>query len=277
MAAQDDGEPPAELELTSAERGLWQAYRNGTEHDLRTGDPAEDDPGGDRTWGPERAVRAQVIALLLLNGPPAQPGRAAALKMIGCRITGELDLSNSEITVPFDLQDYRLEQPFRLVDCRAGTLIIDRCPVPRVDATRLVTEGDLSLKNCDVPQGLALPQARIGMDLTLEHLRLGPNQRGKALDADGMNVTQDLNADWLEVTGELSLRSARVGGSMSLRACRLGNPQGTALNAPRLVVEENLVFAPDVESPSYPDGRSRLIAPRSKATSVWTGPPSAAR
>ncbi|MEU6865680.1 oxidoreductase [Streptomyces sp. NPDC046876] len=238
------GEDPPE-DLTTAELGLWQSFRNGSAYDLRAGDPAADDPGTDgRPWGEERALRARVIARLLLNGPPALPGRAPALKVRGAFVTGRLDLSNSQVTMPLELRDCRLEQPVELVDCTAGSIILDGSHIPRVNAARLAVQGDLSLRGCTVPSGIALPQARIGMDLVLAGLRLGHSRPGQALDGDGLNVGQDLEADGLHATGELTLRAARVGGTVSLRGCMLHHPAGTALNAARLVVEESLVLAP---------------------------------
>ncbi|MBO8195646.1 oxidoreductase [Streptomyces oryzae] len=246
-------EPPEEL--TAAELGLWQAYRNGSTYDLRTGDARHDDPFGEVRWGPERAVRARVVARLLLDGPPPLPGRAPALKLTGCYITGHLDLANSEITVPVELQQCRLEASLLLVDCRAGLVILHRCWAPRLEATRLTVEGDLRLNESRLARGLVLAQANIGTDLSLEGLELGGDRRGKALDADGMNIAQDVNADRLEATGELSLRGARVGGTMSLHGCRLSNPRGRwALTASRLTVEENLVVAPGA-LPSGSDSR----------------------
>ncbi|MFE9392977.1 oxidoreductase [Streptomyces sp. NPDC006784] len=262
MADQESGEPPEGL--TAAETGLWHAYRNGNAYDLRVGDPARDDAHGDIPWGPERTVRARVISLLLLGGPPPVPGRAPALKLAGCRLTGPLDLSNSEITVPFELRHCRLEEPLRLVDCRAGTVILHRCRIPRLEAERLAVTGDLRLTGSELVHGLLLAQARIGADLALEEVRLGSVGRGRALDADGLSVTRDVAADLLRATGELTLRAARVGGAVSLRGCLLRHSDGgPVLTAPRLTVEEDFVLAPAPRrpgggSPSAPDGRPRV-------------------
>ncbi|WP_173874758.1 oxidoreductase [Streptomyces albus subsp. chlorinus] len=252
-------------DLTAVERGMWQAYRNGAPYDLRTGIPSHDDPCGGHVWGADRAVRARIIALLLLDGPPALPGRAPALKLTGCRISGPLDLSNSHLTVPLHLQQCRLDEPVRLVDCRAGTVTLHGCRAPRLEARRLTVEGDLQLTRGELDQGLVLAQATIGTDLTLEGLRLGRDERGRALDADGLNVTQDVNADCLESTGELSLRGARVGGTVSLRGCRLRGPHGTpALTASRLAVEESFVLAPFVATADLAAG-SMLVSSYSRS------------
>jgi hypothetical protein len=61
-------------ELTAAEAGMWQAFRNGSVYDLRSGDTTVDDPHGGHPWGPERSVRARIVAWLLLDGPPSRAG-----------------------------------------------------------------------------------------------------------------------------------------------------------------------------------------------------------
>ncbi|MBQ1158929.1 oxidoreductase [Streptomyces sp. A73] len=259
MAERDNGIPPDDL--TAAEAGLWQAYRNGSTYDLRTGDARDDDPFGAAPWGPERTVRARIVARVLLDGPPPLPGRAPALKLQGCYITGHLNLSNSEITVPVELQECRLESPLLLVDCRAGLVILHRCWAPRVEATRLTVEGDLRLTRSELSRGMALAQANIGTDLSLEGLQLGGDRHEKALDADGLNVGQDVNADLLEAGGELSLRGARVGGTVSLRGCRLSHPGGrSVLTASRLTVEENFLLTPYAALPDTGSGSTTRLA-----------------
>ena len=79
-------------ELTAAEAGMWQSFRNGSVYDLRGGDTIADDPHGGHPWGPERSVRARIVAWLLLDGPPALQGRVASLKLTGVQITDVLDL-----------------------------------------------------------------------------------------------------------------------------------------------------------------------------------------
>lgn len=49
-------------DLTATEAGMWQAFRNGSVYDLRTGDAVVDDPHGGQPWGPERTVRARVVS-----------------------------------------------------------------------------------------------------------------------------------------------------------------------------------------------------------------------
>ncbi|NJQ02427.1 oxidoreductase [Streptomyces zingiberis] len=241
MTVPGDGEPPASLDLTPAEWGLWQAFRNGSTHDLSSGDPEEDDPNGRRPWGPGRQVRARVVALLLLDGPPPQPGRVTALKLTGARVTGTLDLAGGAVGPFVELRGCRFDREVVLPEARFSTLRLVGCRIPRLEAARLQTEGDLHLPRCTVHRGIRLTDARVGTDLLINQLVVERDRKGRSIVADGISVGQDFQAELIESHGELSLRGAQIGVSLSLRGSRLSNPQGRrALNAPQLTVERTL-------------------------------------
>jgi hypothetical protein len=237
---------PQEIEtpdwLSSAEIGMWQAFRNGSTYDLSTSDPLQNDPFSARPWGPDRSVRARVIALLLLSGPPALPGRVAALKLRGVQITGPLTLAGGNVAPYVELNHCRFEEEVVLPESHFTTLRLLGCALPRLEAARLRTEGDLHLPRCRVEHGIRLTDAQIGTDLLINQIHVRPDRLGRALTADGMSVGQDFQADQIETYGEVSLRGAKIGVSLSLRGSRLrGTPGlGRALNAPQLTVERSL-------------------------------------
>ncbi|WP_411106022.1 oxidoreductase [Streptomyces sp. cmx-4-9] len=233
------GEEPADL--TDAERRLWAAFRTGSICDLSARTAGEDDPHGDRAWGAGRSVRAQVVALLLLHGPPPVPGRVASLKLRGARVTGRLDLSGGSVAPYVEFQSCRFDGEVQLAEARFGTLRLTNCAVPRLEAARLHTEGDLHLPRCRVARGVRLTDAQIGTDLLVSQAVVQRDNKGRAIAADGLSVAQDFQGELLETYGEVSLRGAKVGVSMNLRGARLRNPYGRyALNAPQLTVERTL-------------------------------------
>ncbi|MEX2982005.1 oxidoreductase [Streptomyces sp. C36] len=241
MTDPHDGGPPADLELTAVERDMWEAFRNGTTHDLRTSSPEQNDPSAPYTWGADRSVRARVVALLLLNGPSARPGRVAALKLNGVQITGTLDLSGGTVVPYVELHNCRFEQQLLLPESTFTTLRLVGCAIPRVEAARIRTDGDLHLPRCVVQHGIRLTDAHIGTDLLLNQLVVRRDRRGVSIAADGMTVGQDLQAEMMRSHGELSMRGATIGASLSLRGSTLNNPYGRrALNAPQLTVERTL-------------------------------------
>jgi hypothetical protein len=238
---QDDRDDELPGDLTPAELGMWQAFRIGAWYDLRSGHPVLDDPFAPRTWPEERSVRARVVARLLLSGPQALAGRVSALKLRGARITGTLDLAGGTVDPYVELQGCVFEQEVVLPETRFSTLRLVGCAVPRLEAARLHTEGDLHLPRCRVARGVRLTDAQIGTDLLISQIHVQPDRRGRAIVADGLTVAQDLQAELIETYGEVSLRGAKVGVSLSLRGSRLRGAEGRrALNAPQLSVERTL-------------------------------------
>jgi hypothetical protein len=232
-------------DLTAAEAGMWQAFRNGSVYDLRSGGAVVDDPHGGHPWGPERSVRARTVAWLLLDGPPALAGRVSSLKLTGVQIMDALDLAGGTIVPYVEMKGCRFEQEILLPEARFTTVRLVDCSVPRLEAARLHTEGDLHLPRCRFHNGVRLTDAHIGTDLLLNQAVVYRDRRGRSITADGLHVGQDLQAEMLESHGELSLRSATVGVSLSLRGARLANPYTRlALNAPQLTVERTLYLTP---------------------------------
>jgi len=232
-------------DLTAAEAGMWQAFRNGSVYDLSSGDGVVDDPHGGHPWGPERSVRARIIAWLLLDGPPALAGRVSALKLAGVRVTGSLDLAGGTVRPYVELRDCRFDEQVLLPEARFTTLRLVNCSVPRLEAARLQTEGDLHLPRCRFQNGVRLTDAHIGTDLLLNQAVVYRDRGGRSIAADGLGVGQDLQAELLESHGELRLRGAQIGVSLSLRGARLYNPYSRlALNAPQLSVERTLYLTP---------------------------------
>ncbi|MFF2130570.1 oxidoreductase [Streptomyces olivochromogenes] len=232
-------------ELTAAEAGMWQAFRNGSVYDLRGGDMTVDDPHGGHPWGPERSVRARIVAWLLLDGPPALQGRVASLKLTGVQITDILDLAGGTVVPYVELKGCRFEKEILLPEAHFTTVRLVNCSVPRLEAARVHTEGDLHLPRCRFHNGVRLTDAHIGTDLLLNQAVVHRDRRGRSLTGDGMTVGQDLQAEMLESHGELSLRGATVGVSLSLRGSKLNNPYSRlALNAPQLTVNRTLYMTP---------------------------------
>ncbi|GGP41813.1 MULTISPECIES: oxidoreductase [Streptomyces] len=236
--------------FSPVELRMWENFRNGSPYDLRTRSRVRDDPFSGRVWGPERQVKARAVALLLLHGPPALPGRVAALKLNGVQIVGTLNLSGGTVTPYVELNNCRFENEVLLPECRVTTVRMVNCAIPRIEAARLQTEGDLHLPRCRIARGIRLTDAHIGTDLLLNQAVIHPDRKGRSIAADGLSVAQDLQAELIESYGEVSLRAAKVGVTFSLRGSRLVNPEGRrALNAPQLTVERTLYMTAAAVSP----------------------------
>ena len=76
-------------DFTMCESKVREAAETGTLIDLRVGDPAIDSPEKGIEWGPERSVRAEVIADLLIGNGEAASVPVKGVRIQGARITGE--------------------------------------------------------------------------------------------------------------------------------------------------------------------------------------------
>ncbi|MGW7067225.1 oxidoreductase [Streptomyces sp. NPDC054855] len=235
--------PPAWL--TEAEAGMWQAFRNGSVYDLRTGEGDIDDPHGGHAWGPARSVRARVVAWLLLHRPPALEGKVSSLKLRGVQITDVLDVAGGAVIPYVEMKQCRFEKELLISKARFTTLRLVECSVPHLAGDRVCTEDDLDLSRSRFHQGIRLAYARIGGDLMLNQAVVFRDRRGNSILGDGLSVGQDLQAELLESHGQLSLRGATVGVSFSLRGGKLVNPYGRrAFYAPQMTVERTLYMTP---------------------------------
>ena len=100
--------------LTPTEKRIKGAYPAGTFVDLRSGDPAVDDPANAADWPRSRTVRAEVLAALLLDGVEPEPGRIAALRVSGARIVGPLVLAHGRVRSAWLLEDCHFDDTIDL-------------------------------------------------------------------------------------------------------------------------------------------------------------------
>ncbi|MFF4951467.1 oxidoreductase [Streptomyces chattanoogensis] len=218
-------------ELTPPERELWDAFPEGRRVDLRTGTPEADDPAAGAQWGPERSVRAAVVAALLLGANDERSGAVAALLLTGARITGRLDLSGAEIRHAFSLDGCRFEEAVSMWGASTRTIGLANSWVPGIDAGLARIEGALDLRRSAIEGGsLTLVNARVAGELVLTDTRIsGPGEW--AVLAGGLVMEGGVFASQLTTHGGLRLPGAQLPRGLFLQGARLENPGGVALAA----------------------------------------------
>ncbi|MFI6796464.1 pentapeptide repeat-containing protein [Streptosporangium canum] len=170
--------------LSPAERQVWDAYPAGTWVDLRTGDKDADDPAEGAGWGPERTVRAEVIAALLLGAREPEPGRTAGLRLAGARVTGVLDLSAATLTGKLHLLNCHLSETVSLTDATTSGVRFRGCEMERVRAARCTVNGLLELDGSTVHSGIRLDNAHVTGQFRLSRSRLhAPGERSRASES----------------------------------------------------------------------------------------------
>lgn len=209
--------------LSETERALWRGFPRGEPLDLSA------------ARGRARTVRAEVIVALLLGAVPAEPGRIAALRLDGARITGTLALGHGQIPGPVRLRHCEFDSAVNLAGARTGDFDLEGSRFPGVDATLAEIGGNLSFADCECRGPIVLTGAHVTGTLSLEEARLRcPG--AAAFFGNRLVIDDDLNAVEADVDGELRLAGSRVGGSVLLTRAALRNGGGYALYAPDVTV-----------------------------------------
>ncbi|MFI6863714.1 membrane-associated oxidoreductase [Streptomyces sp. NPDC050421] len=233
-------------ELTAAERRVWDAFPRGATVDFRTGDEAADDPEAADGWGTERTVRGEVLrALLVLS--PQEDGEVAALRVIGARITGVLNLRFAAVPCAVTLSGCRFEQAPHLYGAQMRQLNLSDSVLPGLSAATLRVDGVLRITGCRIPGPVQLGGSKITQALFGDRARIGVNADGSTafnqkpvLQLNHTVIEDDLWLPGLVVHGEFGLNGATVSGQVRLDDAELTHPGGTALQAETLTAGSDL-------------------------------------
>src|SRR5258708_4618137 len=215
-------------DLTERERLLQEAFPIGRLVDLRAGDPDVDDARAGAGWGSDRTIRAEVIRGLLLRS--REPGQSAgpAIRLMGARIVGPLDLAHANFSYPLYLEHCWFE---KIPDWRwmtAGYLDLSHSELPGILADNLRVEADLVISHCHINGEVGLHSAYVGGDLNLDGSYVDfPS--GQALNATGATVAGDLFMIGLVANGRIRLVDTHISGTLDLSGAPLSNPGGVAV------------------------------------------------
>ncbi|MEV8632793.1 pentapeptide repeat-containing protein [Streptosporangium sp. NPDC051023] len=231
-----EGRPPARpfQRLSPAERRVWDAYPSGAWVDLRSGDGDADDPVNGAGWGPERTVRAEVVAALLLGAREAEPGKTAGLRLAGAHVTGVLDVSDATLTGKLHMLNCYLPGGVSLTDATTAGVRFRGCEIERVRAARCTVNGLLEFDGSTVHSGIRLDNAQVKGQFRLAGARLNaPAEPSRASESVLQDVRRTLSeaemrdrglgqshwalwAGGLSVEGGAFMRDMRVSGGLRI-------------------------------------------------------------
>lgn len=249
-------------ELTGLEQRVWRCFARGEPLDLRT---AGGEPDG--TAGPDRRVRADVLAELLAG--PQRPEGRAALRLAGAVITGSLRLEAARVPVLVELTACEFETCPDLRMAELAGLRLTGCRLPGLLGHNLRVTADLVLDELVATGPVELADARIDGSLRLAGATLR-RARGTAVAAERIVVRGTLAAHGLQATSEVRIRGGRIGGDLDLRGAQLTHPDGDALDATGLQLDGSLRCDFRGE-PFRCQGRLLLAGARVGGDAVFTG------
>ncbi|MGX6603561.1 hypothetical protein ACWKSP_15665 [Micromonosporaceae bacterium Da 78-11] len=189
----------------------------------------------------DRVVRAEVLRFLLLGGRPVRDGELAALRLVGVRVTGVLDLTYAETAAPISLRGCQVDERMDLYGTRLRRMSLTGCTLAGLTASNGVIDGGLGLVDSTVDGEVNLVGARIDGPLILAGSRL--SNAGWTIDASRMTVTGSVIArDGLVSRGAIRLDGADITGSLLCDGAELINPGQVALKAAGLRVGDIAQF-----------------------------------
>ncbi|MFF5446721.1 membrane-associated oxidoreductase [Streptomyces sp. NPDC012888] len=223
-------------DLTPAERRVWEAFPRGEGVDFRRHPDERSEDGA--SWGPERAVRAEVLRALLVSGP-VEPGQVPGLKLYGARITGKLDLKYAVVDHPIRLRGCWFERKPMMYGAQLRAVVLGDSTLPGLTAATVRVEVVLRLSCCRIDGPVRLAGAKIAGGLFLQGAVIRPGTAPDEADEPPLQLNHadigtDIIANDLTVHGQLRINGATVAGQISLDRARLLNPGGIALHGETL-------------------------------------------
>ncbi|WP_062429043.1 hypothetical protein [Herbidospora daliensis] len=182
--------------------------------------------------GRDRIVRAEVIRALLLGARPVAPGEVAAIRLIGARIVGDIDLGGADVTATLHLIECLVHGVIDLVEAQTKALRFRDCDVRRIRAGRARIDGVLDLGGSVLHEGIRLDNAHVSGQLRMSGCRLGSPAAWTAPKSgwasaeylgDPRELAQPHTAIWaggLVVEGGAFLRGMTVTGGLRMHGAR---------------------------------------------------------
>jgi hypothetical protein len=222
--------------MSAAERRLTRAFDDGQVVDFRTG--PDDGPENVSAWGPERQVRAEVIAWLLTRTAAAGLAEVPGLRLMGARVTGTLRLAHLTIGVPAEFERCAFDKGIDLAEACAVSVRLAGCFLESLNADRMTLRGELNATGCKM-DWISLYAARI-TEVDLSETTLS-RPGDLALNGDLLIVETAVYCHDMQVEGQVRLPGARIGGYLHLDGTSLSHAGGPALLAEGLRVETGLL------------------------------------
>ncbi|MGA2903572.1 MAG: hypothetical protein ABSD98_07065 [Candidatus Korobacteraceae bacterium] len=196
------------------------------------------DPKDADAWGPQRQIRAELLAWLCTNEQARKHVHARGIQVYGADIIGPLDLAFVNIPFQLLLNNCRLSQNINLSRAEVSQLDLQGSLVHGISADGIIVKNNVFLRNGFAANGsVRLLVAQIAGDLDC----LGgtfTNKDGDALNADGINVKGSVFLNnGFSANGAVQLRLANVGGNLECGGGTFTNEVGRALNANQIKVK----------------------------------------
>ncbi len=228
---------------TPAEVKLVEAVRAGERCEISKALP-ETEPLGN-------TVRGSLLRLLITGATPACGTQDFGVWLEGGWIEGLLDLSFAKARGGTVLVACRFTNRPVMTEADLNKLSLGRSYLPGLFAQGMQVRGSLLLSRAKSYGTVDLIAAKIGGQLNCDGAELfcpeNEGKRGKALNAQGVEIKDSLFLCNVRAEGTVDVAGAKIGGQMNCKMARFvclenEGKRGVALNAQRLNVHEDLLW-----------------------------------
>lgn len=219
---------------------LRVALATGGELDL-SGDSPRDAVEG-LGWGDDRAVSAEMVrSVLLERHAPSDP---RGLSLAGARITGSLDLSGAELTVPLRFEDCYFDEAPQMASIKCRDLMFPGSVAPGLNLALARIRGLLRLDSGFRSLAtVVVSGAHIDDGLVLSGAEL-QDPDGSALEMIGTEVGGDaLLGNGFACHGRIAATGLVVAGVTYFEDAELSSPDGDALILDRSSLRQMVILS----------------------------------
>jgi hypothetical protein len=250
--------------LSAAERKLIHAAPSRALQWLGPSDDpdsaANDTAHGDK-WGPERAIRPEIVVWLATDASASKLVHPSGLGVAGARLSGKLDLSYAVVEKPLTLLRCYIPDGIDLSASHLGDFTVRRSTTGAVLADTSIVHGDVSFLMGDYGP-ISFFRARIDGTVDFTGARImNPGQ--DAVNLSEANIGGDLIFhEGFSTNGIVYLRLAKVGHDVSFHDAEFtGDGE---LDAERAVIEGTFYWVEIKHTP-----RTMLDLENARAGAIW--------
>ena len=230
----------------------------------------------------DRRVRASFLRWCALGGGKDHRLHETGLRIAGALVVGDgeadpfqgdtatpgLDLEGCEVPGDLAFMNCRFEHPPVLRAARLRNLFLNGSALPGLQADRLATTGNVSLRNAKTEGEVRLSGASIGGSLNCEG-GMFSNESGSALHADRLSTKGTVFLRNAKTEGGVRLPGASIGGDLSCAGGTFRNEGGAALSANRAKVTGALFWRDGARAEGWLDLTAAQIGVINDAPADW--------
>src|SRR2546423_374215 len=176
----------------------WPGRGTGASTGTRAGASPGPGSGGDSRGCLLAAAGGRGAGVLLLGAVEAEAGWAAAVRLRGAVVTGQLDLRGASIAWPLLCERCCFDNAVAFVECSVKTISMVDSQLPAFDGTRMRLDGILDLRGSVISDIVRLEQAKVTGQLCLRDARVGTAPGTLAVSASGLAVDGHVGASRLQ-------------------------------------------------------------------------------